>query len=298
MSSAADPLLAQRATVYVARMADDQHKPGWWQTAPGLMTAVAAMIAAVTGLITGLNQAGLLDRTPPAPVAQAPAQPPREESGAVSPKPSPAPAPARESATPSTRRPARASGGTSRPSPAVPAPGPDSTTVDTARTSDSTAIDTSAVAAPADTSPAPADTIVNAPATTTAETPSGRIPAGSTIELAAATRVCSTTSGPGDQFGATVVAPVTGIGGATVPVGATATLEVQQLEAPTFIGVSADSLTVNGRSYALSGASAKVHEREFTAGAGRAGVGVGACIPTGGRITLTLRAPLVFGRGR
>ncbi len=262
MSSAVDPLPLRRATVYVARMADDHNKPGWWQTAPGLMTAVAAMIAAVTGLITGLTQAGLLDQSKSAPVAEAPAQPPQQESGAVSPGPSPAPA--QESPKPSTRRPARASGGASRPSPAAPAPA-----IDTARASDSTG-----------------------------ESPSGRLPAGTTIEVAAAGRVCSTTSTPGDQFGATVVAPVTGIGGAAVPVGATATLEVQRLEAPTFIGVSADSLTVNGRSYGRRGTTTKVHEREFTAGAGRTGVGVGACIPTGGRITLTLRSPVVFGRGR
>jgi len=282
MSSAADPLLPPRAAVYVAGMTDDRHKPGWWQTAPGLMTAVAAMIAAITGLITGLNQAGLLDRAKPAPVAQAeplPAQQQptqqQEESGAVNPAPAPAPS----TAPPS--RPARSA--PTRPRPPAPAVVPDTTT---SATADSAAV------------PATADTAKPAPATPAAETPSGRLPAGSTIELAAATRVCSTTSAPGDEFAATVVAPVTGIGGATVPVGATATFEVRQLEAPTFIGVSPDSLTVGGHSYALGGASAKVHEREFTAGAGRTGVGVGACIPTGGRITLTLRAPLVFGPGR
>ena len=255
-------------------------KPGWWQTAPGLMTAVAAIIAAITGLITGLNQAGLLDRAKPAPVAQAPAPgQQQEESGAVGPAPSSAPAAAPAASKPNPRGPSGASATRTRPAAPVAAP-------DTARVADSVADTTTPAGAPSDTSPAPA------------ETPSGRIPAGSTIELAAATRVCSTTSAPGDQFGATVVAPVTGIGGATIPVGATATLEVQHLEAPTFIGVGADSLTLNGRSYALSGAGAKVHERELTAGAGRTGVGVGACIPTGGRITLTLRSPLVFGRGR
>lgn len=257
------------------------------------MTAVAAMIAAVTGLITGLNQAGLLDRGTPAPVAQAPAPVPaqqQEETGEARPSPTPSP-------TPSARRPSRTSGGgATRPRPPAPAAVPDT---DPSRRADSAAapaIDT--VRASDSVRAGPTDTATQEPAAPAGETPAGRIPPGSTIELAAATRVCSTTSAPGDQFGATVVAPVTGIGGATVPVGATATLEVQQLEAPTFIGVSADSLTVNGRSYGLRGATTKVHEREFTAGAGRTGVGVGACIPTGGRITLTLRSPLVFGRGR
>jgi hypothetical protein len=117
------------------------------------------------------------------------------------------------------------------------------------------------------------------------------------LELAAANRICSTTSQPGDRVPATVVVPVTGTGGAAVPVGATAVLEVTRLEAPVFLGVRADSLTLNGRDYLLRDATAKVHQREFTAGAGQTGVGIGACIPAGGRITVTLRSPVTLGRG-
>lgn len=285
-------------------MAENEHKPSWWQTAPGLMTAVAAMIAAITGLITGLNQAGLLDRARPEPVAQAPRPVSRqEESGAVPQTLPPTPTAERPAPSPGTRRSSEPKGSRAA-APRAPAA---SALADTApaRAADSAAapvVDTAHVAdttsrqappaeaapdtAPAESSPAPA------------ETPAGRIPAGTTIELAAATRVCSTSSAPGDQFAATVVAPVTGIGGAAIPVGATATLEVQRLEAPTFIGIVGDSLTLEGRSYGVRGATAKVHEREFTAGAGRTGVGVGACIPTGGRITLTLRSPLVLGPAR
>jgi hypothetical protein len=130
----------------------------------------------------------------------------------------------------------------------------------------------------------------------TANRPAGVIPSGTTLELAAATRVCSTTSENGDRFPATVVVPVTGTGGATVPVGASATLQVVRLPPPTFIGVRPDSLTVGGRTYPVKDAEATVHQREFTAGAGQSGVGVGACIPTGGRITVRLRAPVEFGR--
>ena len=92
-----------------------------------------------------------------------------------------------------------------------------------------------------------------------------------------------------------MVVPVTGTGGAAVPVGATAILEVTRLDAPVFLGVQADSLSLNGRGYALRNSTARVHQREFTAGAGQTGVGIGACIPAGGRITVTLRAPVNLG---
>jgi hypothetical protein len=39
---------------------------GWWKTLPGLLTAAAAIITALTGLLVALHQTGLLNRTPPA----------------------------------------------------------------------------------------------------------------------------------------------------------------------------------------------------------------------------------------
>ena len=39
---------------------------GWWQTLPGLLTAAAAIITALTGLLVALHQTGLLNRTAPA----------------------------------------------------------------------------------------------------------------------------------------------------------------------------------------------------------------------------------------
>lgn len=38
----------------------DPPKPGFWQTLPGILTAVAAVMTAVTGLIIGLAQAGII----------------------------------------------------------------------------------------------------------------------------------------------------------------------------------------------------------------------------------------------
>ena len=55
---------------------DESPKPksSWWQTLPGVLTAVAAAVTAIAGLIGGLHQAGLLgggDMKPtPAPTVQ------------------------------------------------------------------------------------------------------------------------------------------------------------------------------------------------------------------------------------
>lgn len=42
-------------------MADELRPLNWWQTIPGILTATAAVITAVTGLILALNQTGILD---------------------------------------------------------------------------------------------------------------------------------------------------------------------------------------------------------------------------------------------
>lgn len=43
-------------------MKEEPGIPKWWQTVPGLLTATAAVITALTGLIVALNQVGLFDR--------------------------------------------------------------------------------------------------------------------------------------------------------------------------------------------------------------------------------------------
>lgn len=46
-------------------MTDDRKPQKWWQTVPGILTAMAATITAVTGLIVALQQAGMFEaRTP------------------------------------------------------------------------------------------------------------------------------------------------------------------------------------------------------------------------------------------
>ena len=43
-------------------MAEGQNPPGWWHTVPGMLTATATIITAVTGLIVALNQIGLFSK--------------------------------------------------------------------------------------------------------------------------------------------------------------------------------------------------------------------------------------------
>lgn len=43
-------------------MGDEPKSKGWWQTLPGILTAIAAIITAVTGLIVALHQAGIFEK--------------------------------------------------------------------------------------------------------------------------------------------------------------------------------------------------------------------------------------------
>lgn len=43
-------------------MSGDEKQTSWWSTLPGILTAIAAVITAVTGLVLGLGQLGVFDR--------------------------------------------------------------------------------------------------------------------------------------------------------------------------------------------------------------------------------------------
>ncbi|RDI99405.1 hypothetical protein DVT68_00640 [Dyella solisilvae] len=51
----------------MAKSSDSQSGGSWFQTLPGVLTAVAGLLTAITGLVLGLNQAGLFRRSDPAP---------------------------------------------------------------------------------------------------------------------------------------------------------------------------------------------------------------------------------------
>ena len=46
-------------------MAKDSKSQGWWHTLPGFLTAVAAILTAVAGLVVALHQTGFFDGKPP-----------------------------------------------------------------------------------------------------------------------------------------------------------------------------------------------------------------------------------------
>ncbi|HET6576991.1 MAG TPA: hypothetical protein VFG66_01630 [Gemmatimonadales bacterium] len=76
-----------------------EEKPSWWKSVPGILTAATGFVAALSGLVAGLNQLGAFRRPEPAPqvVATAPAPP---ESTSEEPA-----TPEAEKPAPSTARP-------------------------------------------------------------------------------------------------------------------------------------------------------------------------------------------------
>ena len=42
----------------------ESESKGWWQTLPGLLTAAAGIITALTGLLVAVHQTGFFDRSP------------------------------------------------------------------------------------------------------------------------------------------------------------------------------------------------------------------------------------------
>ena len=116
---------------------------------------------------------------------------------------------------------------------------------------------------PRTTSPAPAAPTKTASGNTVTKGSSGSeralgsIPAGSEISLSSNSRVCTNTHKVGQRFSATVSNTVTGSNGASIPAGATATIEITQLSRsenandPVNMGFRVVSVTFGGRTYPL-----------------------------------------------
>ena len=231
----------------------EEKKQSWWTSVPGLLTAATGFVAALSGLVAGLNQTGLLEslrarQSKPETVAVV-----RTDSQATRPI-----VPPEESAPEHTSAPARA--------PTTPTPS-------------ATGVSRPAASPPARPAPVPP-----APASRTAVLPSGTV-----LALAASDEICSAGAKAGDRFAATLVAPVQGKGGAMLAAGTKAVLSVQRLPAPNFIGARLDSIVAGGTALPVSKSDVRP-QREVVKGKG--GSKVGACIREGGRIRVTLRAPL------
>lgn len=123
---------------------------------------------------------------------------------------------------------------------------------------------------PVTTAPAPARTTTRPVTGTTAtgntvtragagsEGALGTISAGSTVNLASGSRVCTNTNHVGDRFNATVTEAVVGSNGAMIPAGATASVEVTELKRSenandnVTMGLRVVSFTFGGRTYPVS----------------------------------------------
>ena len=62
---------------------DKKSKTPWWQTVPGILTAAAAIITAVTGLVVALHQIGLVGGDKVELQRNTELKPPSAESGQV-----------------------------------------------------------------------------------------------------------------------------------------------------------------------------------------------------------------------
>jgi hypothetical protein len=93
--------------------------------------------------------------------------------------------------------------------------------------------------------------------TSGSERATGSIAAGSEINLTSNSRVCTNTHKVGQRFSATVSNTVTGSNGASIPAGATATVEITELNRsenvndPVKMGFRVVSVTFGGRTYPL-----------------------------------------------
>jgi hypothetical protein len=85
----------------------------------------------------------------------------------------------------------------------------------------------------------------------------GSVPAGTTLALNSNRRVCTNTNQVGDRFTATLADAVSGTNGATIPAGATATVEITELDRSENVNdrirmsFRVVSLTSGGRTYAV-----------------------------------------------
>jgi hypothetical protein len=99
------------------------------------------------------------------------------------------------------------------------------------------------------------------------------IGAGTTISLSSSQRVCTNTFKPGDKFTATVNSTVQGSGGAAIPAGSKAVVQVTSVERsenvndPARIGLVVQSVQVGGKTYPIDATITSVattSEREST----------------------------------
>ncbi len=241
----------------------DEPKPSWWKSIPGTLTAATGFIAALSGLVAGINQLGVF----------------RRESSAtqvVGTAPAPTPTPAESTAT-KPPAPATNGGSSTAPAPTPVAPVP----------SDPSPGASPRPASPSKPAPPPAQHPTPAPAPavdTSAATPL-RLPKGTSLELVVPSRTCAPESGL-DRFTARLAGPVKVDGATVLPANTTAVLRLRRGGSPPAPQVRLDSLV--GRDLALGAPSAEVRVRRSAVN--------GMCLRANARITATLGTTLTWRR--
>lgn len=110
--------------------------------------------------------------------------------------------------------------------------------------------------APRTTTTASGNTVTRTPSGTAARV--GTIAAGSTLNLASGTKICTNTSRVGERFSATLTQAVSGSNGAVMPQGAVATVEVTELKRSEnanddiVMGFRIVSVSFGGKTYPVS----------------------------------------------
>ena len=243
----------------------DELKPQqkWYQTAPGYLTATAALVGSITAAVTGLSQLGIFHSKPDTPT------------------PAPVVAPASATAPTSAQRTARRYAPENR----APAPAPAPRTPSRASTSAP-----AAAPAPATSTAAPVSDSGGARARTTSATAPRREDGLDRPwdHARARQRIAGVQQRQQqwDKFTTTTVTPVSGSNGVSLPVGTQVILSVVTAKAPVFITAKGISINVAGKTVPISGTATA--QTEFNAAPSAKGIGIGACIPQGGRVSLRL----------
>ena len=249
-------------------MADEQRQ-SWWKSVPGTLTAATGFIAALSGLVAGINQLGLLRREQASQqvVGAAPASGDSAVSRPIAPGTGGGSSTAAPTAAPEPSR-----------SPSPPAAGESNTTPRAQTPSKPTS---SKPTPPAATPASPAGSAVD----TAAATPL-RIPKGTAIELVVPSRVCAPESGMA-RFTARLTEPVKVNGTTVLPANTSAVLHLGRGGARPMPEARLDSLV--GRDLALAIPSSDVRLRRNAIN--------GTCIRANARLTAILDATVTLRRG-
>jgi hypothetical protein len=197
----------------------DEPKQPWYKSVPGILTAATGFIAALSGLVAGLNQLGAFRREPPA-------------SAVVGTAPAPADNTAQDTAT-TTSLPSSPPAATLRPSAPSSAPPKPTPT--------------------AKPSPAPA----GRPATDTTSSASISIPAGTTISVTLPSRSCAPAEGA-KRVTARLAEPVEVRGATAFPAGTSAVLRLRRAGHPAVLRARLDSLVRSGQALPIAGAQVQI----------------------------------------